>query len=133
MISSPAHAPPASGALKLIVVDDARDNADTLAELLRLDGHQVRVAYDARSASAAMAEDPADCVLLDVQMPGTTGTELAATLRQLYGADVILIGVTGIQGLDPLVDARIADMDYCLVKPVSSKQLRRLFPTRPAD
>lgn len=130
-MSSPAPLPPASGALNLLVVDDARDNADTLAELLRLDGHQVRVAYDALSASAAMAEDPADCVLLDVQMPGTTGTELATRLRQLYGDGVVLIGVTGIQGLDPVIDARIADMDHCLVKPVSSKQLRQLFPTLP--
>lgn len=113
-------------------MDDAPDSADTLAELLRLDGHRVRVAYDARSASACMAEDPAFCVLLDVQMPGTNGTELATTLRPRYGDSVVIVGVTGIEGLNPVGDTRVAGMDHCLVKPVSSHQLRKLFPTLPA-
>lgn len=130
-MNSTADLPGPSGALKLLVVDDAPDCADTLAELLRLDGHQVRVAYDALSASACMAEDPAHCVLLDVQMPGTTGTELAKTLRHRYGDSVVIVGITGIEGLNPVVDRRVAGMDHCLVKPVSSHQLRKLFLTRP--
>ena len=130
-MSSIADFPEPSRLLKLLVVDDARDSADTLAELLRLDGHQVRVAYDAGSASACMAANPADCVLLDVQMPGTTGTELATTLRQRYGDSVVIVGVTGIEGLNPAYDPRVAGMDHCLVKPVSSHQLRKLFPTLP--
>ena len=129
-MSMNAEFPGPGSALKLLVVDDARDSADTLAELLRLDGHEVRVAYDARSASACMAEDAADCVLLDVQMPGTTGTELAAALRQRYGDSVVIVGVTGLQGLNPAFDPRVAGMDHCLVKPVSTKQLRKLFPAR---
>ena len=132
-MSSIADFPEPSRLLKLLVVDDARDSADTLAELLRLDGHQVRVAYDAGSASACMAANPADCVLLDVQMPGTTGTELATTLRQRYGDSVVIVGVTGIEGLNPAYDPRVAGMDHCLVKPVSSHQLRQLFPTPPPD
>ena len=116
--------------LKLLVVDDSRDSADSLAELLRLDGHNVRVAYDAPSASALMEQERADCVLLDVQMPGTSGTELAAVFRQRYGDTVVIVAVTGAKGLDRVVDQRVLHMDHCLIKPVSARQLQQLFPAR---
>ena len=61
-------------------------------------------------------------------LSGWIGTELAITLRQHYGDSVVIVGVTGVQGLNPVIDPRVADMDHCLVKPVTSKQLRKLFP-----
>ena len=64
--------------LHILVVDDNRDAADIIAELLKLLGADVRVCYDAQSALDLVPSFPLDAGLLDVHMPGMDGCELAA-------------------------------------------------------
>lgn len=65
---------------RVLVVDDNRDAAESLAMLLRVLGHEVRAVYDGPAALAA-AEQPLDVVLLDLGMPGMSGYEVARRLR----------------------------------------------------
>src|SRR5689334_12750231 len=83
--------------LRVLVVDDLRDSADTLALLLQLWGHQATVAYDGRSALAVAGAQPFDVVLLDIGLPGRMdGYELARQLRRLPGMEeCLLIALTG--------------------------------------
>jgi two-component system, OmpR family, response regulator len=66
-------------ALSVLIVDDNRDAADSLAELLRLYGHGVRVAY---CPEDALAEDPPDVLILEVRLPGVDGWELVRQMRE---------------------------------------------------
>jgi CheY-like chemotaxis protein len=71
--------------LLVLVVDDSRDSAESLALLVRLWGHEAVVTYDGPSAlEAARARTP-DVVLLDIAMPQMDGYQLARRLRQLVG------------------------------------------------
>jgi two-component system, OmpR family, response regulator len=68
--------------LNVLVVDDNQDAADTLASLLKLWGHQVRVTYNGLTAVQATIESPYDCVFLDINMPVMDGYEVALKIRQ---------------------------------------------------
>ena len=86
----------ASGRRRLLVVDDNRDAADSLAAMLRLSGHAVQVAYDGASAMALAETVRPDVMLLDLGMPQTSGYDVARWVRrQPGGAGVKLIALTG--------------------------------------
>ena len=82
--------------LKVLVVDDNVDAARSLAALLEMCGHQVKLAYDGPSATqAALAYQP-DVVLLDIGLPGLDGYQVAQWIRQQDSLkDVLLVAVTG--------------------------------------
>jgi CheY-like chemotaxis protein len=65
----------------LLVVEDDRDAAEALAEVLRDAGHRVRLALDGEEGLGLLEEVPPDVVLLDVEMPVLTGPEMAASMR----------------------------------------------------
>ncbi len=67
--------------LRIVVVDDSRDAADTLVATLETLGQDVRVAYDGDSACARIREFQPDLAILDIAMPGLSGHELAKRLR----------------------------------------------------
>ena len=80
----------------ILIADDNVDAADSLAELLRLDGFEVHVAYDGAEALATFVRVHPDTVLLDVGMPLVSGLEAARTIRQQpNGQRPTLIAVTG--------------------------------------
>jgi CheY-like chemotaxis protein len=82
--------------LQILVVDDHRDTADSLAVLLQLYGHEAHVAYDGPSAVQWAQVRPPDAVILDLALPGMDGYETARRLRQLsVGCNPLLIAVTG--------------------------------------
>jgi PAS domain S-box-containing protein len=103
---------------RVLVVDDNVDAADSLALLLRLAGHDVRVAHDGPSAlEAARAERP-DAVFLDLGMPGMDGYEVARRLRQESGLDgVRLVALTGWGQDEDRRRTQEAGFDQHLVKP----------------
>jgi CheY-like chemotaxis protein len=83
-------------ACRVLVVDDSQDGADTLARLLRMEGHDVRAAADGPSALAAAAAFRPDVVLLDIGLPRMDGYEVAAQLRQLPEVrSALLVALTG--------------------------------------
>jgi two-component system CheB/CheR fusion protein len=88
--------PYASFALRVLVVEDSRDTADSLALLLRLWGHRSAVAYTGESALEVATTFRPDVVLLDIGLPGINGCEVAWRLRQLPGlARCRLMALTG--------------------------------------
>lgn len=85
--------------MRVLVADDNRDAADTLAILLRRLGHEVQVAYDGLSALAAARHFKPQVALLDVQMPRMHGADVAHNLRRQAGLGGIM--VVAVSGTDP--------------------------------
>jgi DNA-binding response OmpR family regulator len=108
--------------LRLLVVDDNRDAADSLAMLLEMWGHQPRVAYDGPAALREAEAEPPDAVLLDLGMPGLDGYDLAQDLRP-----AALIAVTGFADSAHRDRADAAGFDHFFVKPVDLDALRGLL------
>ncbi|MBI1324296.1 response regulator [bacterium] len=99
------------------IVDDEQVLADTLAEFLTAEGHEVRVAYDAASALRKLAEFETEVVLCDIQLPGTSGLELLRKLRK-QAPEAAVIMITAYATVDSAVEAfRHGATDY-LIKPV---------------
>lgn len=118
-----------STALRVLVVDDSRDAAESLAMLVRLAGHDALTAYDGRSAVRLGSDYRPDVVFLDIGMPGFDGFSTAKLLReQAWGRDVLVCALTGYgqHGLESRVgpDARF---DRRFVKPMDPAALSRLL------
>ncbi|WP_431053128.1 ATP-binding protein [Roseateles sp. L2-2] len=121
---------------RLLLVDDNRDAADTTAELLRLMGAEVAVAYDGPSALGAVRQLRPDAILLDIGMPDMDGHEVARRLRAM--ADDIgrprLIALTGWGQEQDREKTREAGFDDHMVKPVDVDELKAaLMAGRPSS
>jgi two-component system CheB/CheR fusion protein len=113
---------------RLLVVDDNRDAADSLALLLRLGGHTVQVAYDGCTALQAAKGAPPEVVLLDIGLPGMDGYEVARRLRaQEATRGVVLIAISGYGQEDDRSRSRAAGFDHHLVKPVEPLEVEALL------
>jgi CheY-like chemotaxis protein len=113
---------------RILVADDNRDSAETLAMLLRVDGHEVMIAHDGSAALAAFGGFAPDVVLLDIGMPGPNGYEVAQRIRQSRsGADIKLIAITGWGQEADKEKAFAAGFDHHLTKPVDTGQLSKLL------
>jgi signal transduction histidine kinase len=116
---------------RILVADDNVDAADSLALLLELAGHQVRVAHDGRAALSAAAEFRPDAVLLDIGMPEMDGYQVArAVRRESWGKSVQLIALTGWGHEDDRQRALDAGFDRHLTKPVDPADLAALLAQR---
>jgi signal transduction histidine kinase/CheY-like chemotaxis protein len=113
---------------RLLVVDDNEDVARSLAMMLRLQGHEVRVAGDGPSALEIARADRPELVLLDLGMPGMDGFEVARRLREEPGLEgVTLVALTGWGQEADRRRTREAGFDAHLVKPVEPEQLQHLL------
>jgi PAS domain S-box-containing protein len=124
---------PAAGleSRRVLVVDDSPDAADTLAMLLRLEGQEVRVAYDGPSALAAAEAAPPDIAFLDLGMPTMDGYELARRMRARQELRTVrLVAVTGWGQDEDRRRTREAGFDEHLVKPVERESLHQLLAGR---
>ena len=114
--------------LRILVVDDNRDAALSLAMLLRRLHHDVITAYDGLEAVAAAAEYRPDVVLLDIGLPKLNGRDAARRIKALSdAAGPVLIAVTG---WGQAADRRLtqeAQFDHHLTKPVAFDTLQRLL------
>lgn len=129
--ASPKPAAAASApapALRILLVDDNRDSAESLACLLRIAGHEVRVAYDAAEALAAAGSFDPEVGVLDIGLPGMNGLQLASRLRALVTKRTPrLIALTGYGQDSDRERSREAGFDAHLVKPVSPRELLGLL------
>jgi CheY-like chemotaxis protein len=118
------------GALRLVVVDDNQDAADTTAMLLKVLGHQCRVAYSGAAGLEAALADLPDAVILDIGLPGMDGYEVAKRIRQDHRAkNVPLIALTG-YGRDADRElSESAGFDAHIVKPVDMQKLQHVLTT----
>jgi CheY-like chemotaxis protein len=118
---------PRDRVLRVLVVDDDRDAADSSFALARLWGHDVRVAYAGAAALAMAAADPPDVMLLDIAMPGMDGLRLARQLRRTTRfRDTVLVAVTGYAD-EGHVRRCAGAFDYYLIKPVEPTTLQKLL------
>ena len=117
---SPAHrvAPPSAHSRKVLVVDDNVDAVQSLANLLKLFGHEVQIAYDGQSGLEAAQATRPDVVLLDIGLPGFTGLEVAEQIRQQPALDgTVLVALTGYGRDTDRQLSQDAGFDHHLVKP----------------
>ncbi|CAA9351468.1 MAG: Multidomain signal transduction protein including CheB-like methylesterase, CheR-like methyltransferase and BaeS-like histidine kinase [uncultured Lysobacter sp.] len=116
--------------LRVIVVDDNTDAARTIALLLQLQGHEVRVFHNAAAALDEARRAPAQLYVLDIGLPDMSGYELARLLRQdVAGADARLIAITGYGRSQDRALSHEAGFDLHLVKPVDAEQLLQAIAT----
>jgi signal transduction histidine kinase len=124
--SSALRAP--SSALRILVVDDNADGANSLAALLRLDRHEVWTAHDGPAGLAAVRERRPDVVFLDIGLPGLDGYEVARRIRCEPGlGGVALVALTGYGREDDQRRSREAGFDRHLVKPIDPAELPGLL------
>ena len=115
---------------RILVVDDNKDAADSLAFLLRAYGSDVNVAYDGQEAlDVALASNP-DIVLLDIGLPKLYGYDVAKRIRAARGRRVLLVAITGWGQEEDRRRAEEAGFDHHLTKPVQFDALLRLIARR---
>jgi CheY-like chemotaxis protein len=115
-------------ARRVLVADDNRDGAETLATVLRLEGHDVAVAHDGPAALLMFERHQPDVALLDIGMPQLDGYEVARRIRaRADGAHVLLVAVTGWGQEKDRRQSAAAGFDYHLTKPVEPDVLIRLI------
>jgi PAS domain S-box-containing protein len=118
---------PSTGCRRVLVVDDNRDAAESLADLVKMLGHAVKVAYDgANAVEKARAYRP-DVVLCDLGLPGMSGYDVARALRADPGNGVQLIAVSGYAQPEDVQRAIEAGFDGHVAKPCDLQEIERLL------
>ena len=121
------HVQSANGALRVLVVDDNKDAAESLADLLRMLGHEADVAYDGPSALAKLGKSKPDVVLCDIGMPAMSGYEVAKAVRAGGNRGVRLVALSGYGQADDVKRAIEAGFDAHVAKPPDPEELARLL------
>ncbi|HLS76520.1 MAG TPA: response regulator transcription factor [Nocardia sp.] len=106
---------------RVLIVEDEESLADPLAFLLRKEGFEVTVAGDGPSALAEFDRSGADIVLLDLMLPGMSGTDVCKQLRSRGGVPVIMVTARDSE-IDKVVGLELGADDY-VTKPYSSREL----------
>lgn len=113
--------------LRVLVVDDNEDAAESLALILQMDGHMARVAHDGPRAIELARQLQPQVAILDIGMPGMDGYELARQLRALPGPAPLLVALTGWNSEDDLQRAQSAGFDHHLAKPADVARVEQLL------
>jgi CheY-like chemotaxis protein len=112
---------------RVLIVDDNRDGAQSLALMLDIEGHEVRTAADGLEALQIAEEFQPHVVLLDIGMPGIDGYETARRLRtRPWAQSTLLCAQTGWGQEDDKRRARTAGFDRHLVKPIDPEEISRI-------
>jgi DNA-binding response OmpR family regulator len=119
--------------LRILVVDDNRDAADSLGRVIRLWGHEVQTAYDDSAVDIAPAFRP-DVVLLDLAMPRMDGHNMAQRIREHSGTESpLIIAITGFHDESTRQQALESGFDDYLIKPVDLTTLGAMLLRKQAD
>ena len=117
---------PAVRALRVLVVDDLPDAAETMAELLQLMGHDVLTAIDGGGAVELALRERPDLVLLDIGLPGLNGFEACRSMREGGLTGTVIVAVSGYGNPEDRGLSQVAGFDEHLVKPVDPALLLAL-------
>ncbi len=121
---------PTARRLRVLVVDDNADSADSLAMLLQLMGHESTIARDGEAAVDLAASYLPDVILMDIGLPGVDGYEASRRIRaQAPQRDVLLVALTGWGQAADRERSRQAGLDQHLVKPIDPEHLESLLAT----
>ena len=116
---SDAAPPPVAEPRRVLVVDDNCDAADSLAMVLRCEGHAVEIAYTGADAIERVETFRPDVVFLDIGLPQVDGYQVARRIRASpAGAGIRLVALTGYGQAEDVERARAAGFDEHIVKPV---------------
>ncbi|QEL20228.1 hybrid sensor histidine kinase/response regulator [Limnoglobus roseus] len=117
--------------VRVLIVDDNVDAAESLAMLLGIEGHTTRIAHDGPSALPLAAQFDPHVVLLDIGLPGLDGFQVAQTLRAASQFEkVFLIALTGWGQDSDRAKSRAAGFDLHLVKPIDPIELLRIIASK---
>jgi signal transduction histidine kinase/ActR/RegA family two-component response regulator len=117
--------------LRVLVVDDNRDAADSLGAMLAALGNEVRVRYSGVEALASVTAFRPEIVFLDIGMPGMNGYDVCRQLRGASDCRIRIVALTGYGQLSDRFRSQAAGFDEHLVKPISIASLRQaLSPQR---
>jgi CheY-like chemotaxis protein len=123
-VAPAAVAPRGQKRLRIVVVDDNRDAAQTLAMLLEGEGYEVWTEFGAQEALEHAATRPADVYLLDIGLPEIDGLELGRRLKSMpQSGEPVLVAVTGYGQQKDRAETRAAGFSHHLVKPVDPAKL----------
>ena len=114
-------------ATRILVVDDSVDSAETLGELLKIWGHDVRLAHDGPSALSAAREYKPEVILLDIGLPGMDGFAVATELRKEGIGGRMLVALTGYGEQQDRDRTHKVGFDHHLVKPIDPDTLQKLI------
>ena len=121
-----------SRARRILVVEDNRDSAESLAMLLELSGHETRIAYNGEDALGEAAQYQPDCILLDIGLPKLNGYEACRRIReQAWAKNATIIALTGWGQEEDRSKSMQVGFDAHLVKPVDESALLEVLETRP--
>jgi CheY-like chemotaxis protein len=123
---------PERGSVRILIVDDSVDGAETLAELLQLWGYEARAVFDGEAGIMEAARFRPDVALLDIGLPGMDGYELARRLggdREAGGP--LLVALTGFGQEEDRRRSHEAGFALHLTKPVDLNELQRLLAACP--
>jgi PAS domain S-box-containing protein len=128
VIEASASARVAGSGLKILVVDDNRDAADSCALLMELSGHHIQTAYTGRRALELAETFGPHALLLDIGLPDLNGYQVAAKIREApWGRGMYLIAVTGWGQEDDRRRAIEAGFDHHLTKPIAADTVESLL------
>jgi CheY-like chemotaxis protein len=118
---------------RVLIADDARDSADSLAVILAIKGHEAHTAYDGEEAMAVAARLRPEVIILDIRMPKRNGLEACRWIReQPWGRGVTLIALSGWGTEEDRRRTEEAGFDHHLVKPVAPEALFALVASGPS-
>jgi len=125
----------AAARCRILIVDDNVDSAESIALLLELNGHQVKVAHDGPTALEVAGRFRPDVIVLDIGLPGMDGYEVARRLRHgVTTREALLIALTGYSQAEDRLQSQAAGFDHHLVKPVDTDVLQDLITSQhPCD
>lgn len=113
---------------KVLVVDDNRDSADSLAMILQTMGHEVQIAYDGLEALKTAEAFRPEVILMDVSMPHLNGLQAAEHIRSKdWGQGIVICALTGYGQREDRRRSEQAGIDHHLVKPVDPAQVLQLL------
>ena len=123
-----ANASSTAQVLRVLVVDDSVDAAETLTMLLQLSGHDVRTVHDGLAGVDAALDYRPHVVLLDIGLPGMNGFDVARRLREESSlANVVLVAMTGYGEAVARQRSRDAGFDHHLVKPADFEKVEAIL------
>lgn len=117
-------------ALRVLVVDDNYDAAESMGSLVKLWGHETRIVHDGRSAVDLCRTFKPNVVLLDLGLPGMSGYEVARCLRKQHGDSMTLYALTGYGQAEDRARSKASGFDHHLVKPINPDGLKTLLNSR---
>ena len=119
--------PPMQCASHVLVCDDNEDTANSLSFLLEHSGYRVSTTYRPRDALQVVERERPFAACLDIGLPGLNGWQLAEAIRSIYGADVLLVAISGYSSKTDKQRSLDSGFDFHFAKPVDFRVLEPIL------